>query len=251
MIHWTGERVNKKLTSKAGETVLSVQTALNGIVQLSGVLQAARHEEVSMDLLLAKITGSNSRSTRRGRSATLVGRKEKQATLGRKTNLVIEDETKMIESLRLLCKVPPEGQDVMEEGAPTVTWLALEYVSDSIDHVRLCGTGSGLPAHDEYKVHCNPTNKIFVVHTVMHMFHYQKNMGGNLHKPYYGCLLWCGLEVPIVEKTLAAHHFNAFLAKIKQQLTRWGLNLQGGSCHAEQADELDLGHIKQAMALRD
>lgn len=241
-IQWIGENVLKFPRSRALEAHAALVNMCSSVLQLSGIMQAVKPEEVTRETVLEKITGSKLRV-----ATTLPDKLLTSSSLGEKNTLVYGDEVKLLSVL-----------DELVDVANPLTWLCLTYKEGGCEVLDLVATGTEEIAMEGFKTLMNSQQSFFIVQQVK--WTTDRDMRGLIAAErvdrdkegiHYGLLHWVGSDVGLMEKALGAYHWDNFSRLVSKHLASKGLVIQGGHLHATELADLTFEEIRGAMRLYD
>ena len=241
-IQWIGQHVPMFPRSRALEADAALVNLCSSVLQLSGIMQAVKPEEITLATVLEKITGSKLRV-----ATTLPEKLLNSGGLSAKNALRFDEELEILRAI-----------DQLVDITNPVAWIILGYKSESLDVLELVATGTELIAMEGFKALLVPSKSLFVVQQVK--WTTDRDMRGLIETEridrdkegiHYGLLHWVGSEVGLVERALSSHHWDAFTKLVSTHLAIKGMSIQGGHLQATEADDVTFEEIRMAMRLYD
>lgn len=241
-VQWIGQSVGMFPRSKALEAHSTLVNLCSSVLQLSGIMEAVKPEEVTRETVLEKITGSKLRV-----ATSLPEKLLNAGSLNEKVALRFEDEPEILRSV-----------DQLVDVANPIAWIILGYKGEANDVLELLATGTEEVAMEGFKSLLLASKSFFVVQQVK--WTTDRDMRGLIESEridkdkegiHYGLLHWVGSEVGLMEKALSAHHWDAFTRLITTHLASKNLAIQGGHLHATDPEDVTFEEIRMAMRLYD
>eukprot|EP00457_Paulinella_chromatophora_P002896 gb/GEZN01002901.1/.p1 GENE.gb/GEZN01002901.1/~~gb/GEZN01002901.1/.p1 ORF type:complete len:752 (+),score=120.48 gb/GEZN01002901.1/:38-2293(+) len=252
VVRWVGEAVSIKHAAAANQFFPAlVHFTRETLGSLTGEIEARKKEEVEVDLILEKITGTKLRA----QEIELPPKDELFKSFGRQPEeLVFTNNTEMLTSIKELGKEYKGQSDCL-------LWQLVTYEPGEICKMRLSQEERADTSHDftgsvslTFSSHFLPDNICFVLFRGLFIPPQFASVPLPKRLIYarseYGLYLWQGMEISVMAKALSSYHWKEWSELVKSTLEPLGVVLHRGYCAARTLSEISQQNVRERLGLR-